>query len=227
MKRFEISYSHFSVTRPGKTRILRESDLCENSPIDQSSLKNLIRREGLLEYRCKECGNKGVHQGKELKLQLDHENGVKNDNRLGNLRWLCPNCHTQTPTYARTKTRPSKDGLKKPVIYVDLSCSECSGQFKRRLSRVKSSEKAGVKDYFCSSGCKAKFWRRKNGARGHGDHGTLAGYFHCQKPRCSLCLEVMKIHKATVRAGRASLGRRRSHKAHMIGSIPVPGTMSP
>ncbi len=161
MKRFGISYSHFSILRPGGTKTVSINDLTTNSRIDQGSLKKLIRSEGLLEYSCKECGNRGIHQGKELKLQLDHENGIKNDNRLSNLRWLCPNCHTQTPTYSRAKTKPSSDGLKKPVAYVILSCSECSGPFSRRKSRVLSAEKAGVKDYFCTKSCKLKFWKRK------------------------------------------------------------------
>ena len=32
-------------------------------------------------------------------LQLDHINGINTDHRLENLRLLCPNCHSQTPTY--------------------------------------------------------------------------------------------------------------------------------
>lgn len=45
------------------------------------------------------CENIGVWNGKKLSLQLDHINGDHSDNRLENLRFLCPNCHTQTETY--------------------------------------------------------------------------------------------------------------------------------
>jgi hypothetical protein len=49
------------------------------------------------------CDNSGIHCGLPLVLQLDHINGVHNDNRIENLRWLCPNCHTQTHTFAGRK----------------------------------------------------------------------------------------------------------------------------
>lgn len=55
---------------------------------------------------CSICGQDKCWNGKELNLHLDHVNGINNDNRLKNLRWLCPNCHSQTPTYTgRNKTR--------------------------------------------------------------------------------------------------------------------------
>jgi len=51
-------------------------------------------------YRCLECGNKGIHNKKKLALQLDHIDGKKAHNMPSNLRLLCPNCHSQTETYA-------------------------------------------------------------------------------------------------------------------------------
>jgi len=54
----------------------------------------------VLPFRCAECDNVGEWRGRPLTLQLDHVNGIYNDNRLENLRWLCPNCHSQTETFA-------------------------------------------------------------------------------------------------------------------------------
>ena len=57
-------------------------------------------KEGLLEYKCDICENIGEWYGNPLVLQLDHINGKHNDNNLDNLRLLCPNCHSQTDTFA-------------------------------------------------------------------------------------------------------------------------------
>ena len=63
-------------------------------------LSCFVRKHNLLSYICSECGNIGKHNGKPLVLQMDHINGVGDDNRLENLRFLCPNCHTQTSNFA-------------------------------------------------------------------------------------------------------------------------------
>jgi Zn finger protein HypA/HybF involved in hydrogenase expression len=82
-------------------RIVSNFDIfCENSTYPRQSLKRRIIRDNLLKYECMGCGNKGNHNGKSLSLHLDHKNGVNNDNRLDNLRFLCPNCHSQTETYS-------------------------------------------------------------------------------------------------------------------------------
>ncbi len=72
--------------------------LCENSRHTRRVLRSYILRNKLLPYSCAICGIT-EWQGKTLSLELDHINGINNDNRLTNLRFLCPNCHSQTTTY--------------------------------------------------------------------------------------------------------------------------------
>jgi len=71
---------------------------------NRSSLKRRLVNEGVLKYRCEECGIKEWNN-KPISLQLEHKNGVNNDNRLGNLSLLCPNCHSQTTTFAGGNTK--------------------------------------------------------------------------------------------------------------------------
>lgn len=72
-----------------------------NRKISRSKVRNLVRKLHLLEYKCAKCSLTDVWQGLTLKLHLDHINGIRYDHRLENLRWLCPNCHSQTDTYCR------------------------------------------------------------------------------------------------------------------------------
>ena len=62
-------------------------------------LKERIRKQNMIPYECEGCGNKGEWLDKPLPLILDHINGVNNDNRLENLRFMCSNCDSQLPTY--------------------------------------------------------------------------------------------------------------------------------
>jgi predicted RNA-binding Zn-ribbon protein involved in translation (DUF1610 family) len=83
-------------------RKLRHSDeivFCENSNFPRQHLKKRIIKENLIEYKCENCGNDGMWFDKKLSLHLDHKNGINNDNKIKNLRFLCPNCHSQTSTY--------------------------------------------------------------------------------------------------------------------------------
>ena len=70
----------------------------KNSKTDNRTLKKRIIKDDLIAYEC-ECGIKGVWMDKEIVLHLDHINGINNDSRIENLRFLCPNCHSQTDTY--------------------------------------------------------------------------------------------------------------------------------
>ena len=74
-----------------------------------SIIKRLIKN-GYKEYKCENCGI-NEWDGKPLTLQVHHINGEHNDNRIENLQLLCPNCHTQTDTYAKSNTT-NKKGFK-------------------------------------------------------------------------------------------------------------------
>ncbi len=78
--------------------------------VHNQKLRRRVVELAFMPYRCSEpeCLNPGFHLGKELVLHLDHKNGDHSDCRKENLRWLCPNCHSQTPTYARKTPRPTE-----------------------------------------------------------------------------------------------------------------------
>lgn len=86
--------------RPGIKYELKDL-LIENSPLKKTTtkFKQRLIRDGLLKDVCASCGLSKTWNSKPIVLHLDHVNGKHRDNRLENLRLLCPNCHSQTDTY--------------------------------------------------------------------------------------------------------------------------------
>jgi 5-methylcytosine-specific restriction endonuclease McrA len=80
---------------------------------DRGNVKSRLLGAGLLENRCSTCGLT-EWRGSRLAMHLDHVNGMPHDHRLKNLRMLCPNCHSQTPTYAGRNVRRDQT-LQEPV----------------------------------------------------------------------------------------------------------------
>jgi hypothetical protein len=88
----------FGKTHDWSNKLPIEELLQKDSNHNSHHLRSRLIKEGLMENICKECGILDW-RGKSLSLHLDHINGDKHDNRLENLRLLCPNCHSQTETY--------------------------------------------------------------------------------------------------------------------------------
>jgi HNH endonuclease. len=113
----QIDYSHISLgLSSNKNRVFSwlrtepislDKVLVQHSKYNRVQLKNRLLKEGLLTNICYDCGIGPLWNNKPLSLQLDHINGIADDHRLNNLRILCPNCHSQTATFAGKK-RSSK-----------------------------------------------------------------------------------------------------------------------
>ena len=99
--------------RPRPQAMPLESLLGAGIVRSRAHLKLRLFSSGLKEKRCEECGIT-AWLGEPLALNLHHVNGRNDDNRLENLRVMCPNCHSQTPNYARRSnpgTRRGPSGL--------------------------------------------------------------------------------------------------------------------
>ena len=100
---FELDTSHFSGQGWSANKKLSPKrpiqDYLDNKyKIKSSKLKDRLVKEGLKTYVCEICGIK-EWLGVKLSLELDHIDGNHFNNNLSNLRILCPNCHSQTPTF--------------------------------------------------------------------------------------------------------------------------------
>lgn len=98
------------ITKYGSLHKVNASDILKpNCKHARSVLRRYVIKNNLIPYRCAICGCV-EWQGRTLSLELDHINGINNDNRIENLRFLCPNCHSQTTTYgSRNQQRNDSD----------------------------------------------------------------------------------------------------------------------
>lgn len=135
LDRCEIDYSHFATQNSklyfnsGQKPV--EFYLTKNNNVDRAYIKKRIINENLLDYKCQICNLDPVWYGNPLSLHLDHINGENNDNRLENLRFLCPNCHSQTETYSgKLKRKRCVDCLVK-ISSQSTRCVKCSSEINK------------------------------------------------------------------------------------------------
>ncbi|MFI5770125.1 HNH endonuclease signature motif containing protein [Streptomyces sp. NPDC051658] len=110
---YELSTAHFvgQGHNAGRSPSTRRSaqDILQRLSAGAPRTKTALLRRALDEtgapQACGECGLGGVWQGKRLVLEIDHINGDRLDNRRENLRYLCPSCHSQTPSFSNRSHR--------------------------------------------------------------------------------------------------------------------------
>lgn len=122
----QISTDHFGLAN--KTPIVRteENVFIENSTAAQKTLRRWYLQGAYTPYICSICGQEPIWQNKELTLILDHINGINTDDRLENLRWVCPNCNMQLPT---------TNGKNKKTLNQKNFCKDCGKEIDIRSER--------------------------------------------------------------------------------------------
>jgi hypothetical protein len=146
IKLHDISIDHFETY---SERNIRSSNkiplseiLVENSTYGRGHLKKRLYKTGLRDRFCEICGQGEIWKGVKISLILDHVNGVYNDNRIENLRIVCPNCNAGLPTHGG-KNRKLKKSVKteyncecgNKMDKKSKICIKCSGYDKRKVER--------------------------------------------------------------------------------------------
>ncbi len=108
--KYQINTAHFlgqarnqgATHRGGPEKKSADEVLVLRDALDQPVKAHVLRRamiESGIAYECALCGLKDVWNNQTLLLTVDHINGHRYDNCKENVRFLCPNCHSQTPTF--------------------------------------------------------------------------------------------------------------------------------
>lgn len=123
-----LSTEHFNPTNRRTIKRTEENIFIENSTADQSTLRRWYKKGEYTLYICSICGQEPSWQGKELTLILDHINGHNHDDRLENLRWVCPNCNQQLETTCRQHN----------IIQKKKYCLDCGKEISLNSTRCQS-----------------------------------------------------------------------------------------
>jgi len=153
---YNIDISHFNpnyfnAVMYGKSKkIDLEKILVENSNYSRKDLKKRLFELNILENKCCLCGQDENWNGMKISLILDHINGVFNDNRIENLRIVCPNCNAGLETHCRGSKGLIKNKIKiinnntnrydkcecnNIKLKESKKCKNCSFKTRRKIER--------------------------------------------------------------------------------------------
>ncbi|NQV13800.1 MAG: HNH endonuclease [Parcubacteria group bacterium] len=128
IKEYKLNTSHFKGrgwNKGNKLPFLPKIDLkdilIKNSTFQSYKLKKRLFQEGIKPLQCEECGWAKRTKNGRLPLELHHVNGSAHDNRLQNLKILCPNCHSLKPNYRGRNIKSPGGGM---VDTRHLKCRE-------------------------------------------------------------------------------------------------------
>ncbi len=142
IKKYNIDISHFdSYYKNEKRGRVKKSELCdilvENSTYDRSALKRRLYEDDLKQRICEMCGQGEMWHGNHMSLIIDHINGVSNDNRIENLRIICPNCSVTLHTHAgrNIKSKKPRCDCGNAITYKSKKCRLCHARSTRTVER--------------------------------------------------------------------------------------------
>lgn len=115
--KFSLGLGHNKDKKIKSTSIVSNTELfTANSIYSRKMVKDRILKNKLIPYKCQCCGQEPIWNGKKLVLVLDHINGIANDHRLENLRFLCPNCNAQQDTFCGKHTKKILSNEEKQIL---------------------------------------------------------------------------------------------------------------
>lgn len=144
---YKINIEHFYKYQTGGlnnyiSNIKKELNeiLVENSIYSTSKLKDRLYKEGLKNRCCELCGQNEEWVGRKMSLILDHINGINNDNRIENLRIVCPNCNATLDTHCRGNKKSNEKNKKycecgREIFRTSKMCLECNSIKNRKTER--------------------------------------------------------------------------------------------